>query len=101
MKGFAGLLIAVVVAFYLGIQAVGGLLAMQPEYVYIDEATVFVYPDQGQIVLVAPVQEGKLSGEYLVEGSAVVSGCYHLGQPEEGVARGMARMVWPVCGGER
>lgn len=101
MKGFAGLLIAVVVAFYLAIQAEGGLLAMQPEYVYIDEATAFVYPVDGQVVLVVPVEEGKLHGEYLVEGSAVVSGCYHLGQPEEGAARGMARMVWPVCGGEQ
>jgi hypothetical protein len=92
MKGFGALAVFIVVAYAFAL-LVGGVLNVLPGFEYVDGKQAFVYPTEtGEVALVLA------SGEYLVEGTSIQTGCYKLEQPEYGQIRGRAHWIWPLCG---
>jgi len=92
MKGVTVVMLMVVIAGTI-IYATGAVMALTPDHVQVYAADAFVYPSDGQIVLVLA------QGEYAVEDGAIIDACYRLEPPDKGEIRGTAHAVWPLCGG--
>lgn len=85
---FAFLLLTIFIAY----QGLCGVLSQLPNFAQVDEAEVFVYPDQGRIVMVLA------EGEFYTNGTFIQSGCYRLDHPVKGETRGVASWIWFNCG---